>query len=218
MRLRRSLEKITWGLPAERFTEDDWHGLLDGYQQVPRCGGAATAGIGAGTLRVLQNLRLPARAFLSGCAVVAGPARAGHLAWPRSALRAAARRCRRRCGCTPPQWVRCRPRRYWSGPCGSAMRAAAAGDHDDRGGSGAGAHFVCSIGSRRALRAARPARARYGDSCSACGRRLAIILETEIWPNLLRACHAAHVPVVLASARLSATIRAPLSMAGQRTA
>ena len=35
VRLRRSLEKITWGLPAERFTEDDWHGLLDGYQQVP---------------------------------------------------------------------------------------------------------------------------------------------------------------------------------------
>jgi 3-deoxy-D-manno-octulosonic acid kinase len=35
VRLRRSLEKITWGLPAERFTEDDWHGLLDGYQQPP---------------------------------------------------------------------------------------------------------------------------------------------------------------------------------------
>jgi len=33
VRLRRSLEKVTWGLPAERFTEDDWHGLLDGYQQ-----------------------------------------------------------------------------------------------------------------------------------------------------------------------------------------
>ncbi len=35
--------------------------------------------------------------------------------------------------------------------------------------------------------------------------RLAIILETELWPNLLRACHAAHVPLVLASARISAT-------------
>jgi 3-deoxy-D-manno-octulosonic acid kinase len=35
VRLRRSLEKITWELPAERFTEDDWHGLLDGYQQPP---------------------------------------------------------------------------------------------------------------------------------------------------------------------------------------
>jgi 3-deoxy-D-manno-octulosonic acid kinase len=35
VRLRRSLEKITWGLPPERFTEDDWHGLLDGYQQLP---------------------------------------------------------------------------------------------------------------------------------------------------------------------------------------
>ena len=35
VRLRRSLEKLTWGLPRERFTEDDWHGLLDGYQQLP---------------------------------------------------------------------------------------------------------------------------------------------------------------------------------------
>jgi 3-deoxy-D-manno-octulosonic acid kinase len=35
VRLRRSLEKIGWGLPPERFTEDDWHGLLDGYQQLP---------------------------------------------------------------------------------------------------------------------------------------------------------------------------------------
>jgi 3-deoxy-D-manno-octulosonic acid kinase len=43
VRLRRSLEKITWGMPAERFTEDDWHGLLDGYQQLPlqRPGAAA---------------------------------------------------------------------------------------------------------------------------------------------------------------------------------
>jgi 3-deoxy-D-manno-octulosonic acid kinase len=35
VRLRRSLEKITWGLSREHFTEDDWHGLLDGYQQLP---------------------------------------------------------------------------------------------------------------------------------------------------------------------------------------
>jgi 3-deoxy-D-manno-octulosonic-acid transferase len=35
--------------------------------------------------------------------------------------------------------------------------------------------------------------------------RLAIILETEIWPNLLRACATAHVPLALASARVSAT-------------
>ena len=33
VRLRRSLEKITWGLPAERFGESDWHALLDGYRQ-----------------------------------------------------------------------------------------------------------------------------------------------------------------------------------------
>jgi 3-deoxy-D-manno-octulosonic acid kinase len=33
VRLRRSLEKVTWGLPSERFGEADWHGLLDGYRQ-----------------------------------------------------------------------------------------------------------------------------------------------------------------------------------------
>ena len=34
VRLRRSLEKIAYGLPPEHFSEADWHGLLDGYQQV----------------------------------------------------------------------------------------------------------------------------------------------------------------------------------------
>jgi 3-deoxy-D-manno-octulosonic-acid transferase len=35
--------------------------------------------------------------------------------------------------------------------------------------------------------------------------RLAVILETEIWPNLFRACATAQVPLVLVSARMSAT-------------
>jgi len=33
VRLRRSLEKVTIGLPPERFTEDDWHSLLAGYRE-----------------------------------------------------------------------------------------------------------------------------------------------------------------------------------------
>jgi 3-deoxy-D-manno-octulosonic acid kinase len=33
VRLRRSLEKVTWGLPPGRITEADWHGLLDGYRE-----------------------------------------------------------------------------------------------------------------------------------------------------------------------------------------
>jgi len=33
VRLRRSLEKVTYGLPPDRFTEADWHGLLDGYRE-----------------------------------------------------------------------------------------------------------------------------------------------------------------------------------------
>jgi 3-deoxy-D-manno-octulosonic acid kinase len=35
VRLRRSLEKVTWALPDDRFGEADWHGLLDGYRQSP---------------------------------------------------------------------------------------------------------------------------------------------------------------------------------------
>jgi len=35
VRLRRSLEKVTWALPADRFGEADWHALLDGYRQSP---------------------------------------------------------------------------------------------------------------------------------------------------------------------------------------
>ena len=33
VRLRRSLEKVTWGLAPDRFGESDWHALLDGYRQ-----------------------------------------------------------------------------------------------------------------------------------------------------------------------------------------
>jgi 3-deoxy-D-manno-octulosonic acid kinase len=32
VRLRRSLEKISWALPPDRFSEADWHALLDGYR------------------------------------------------------------------------------------------------------------------------------------------------------------------------------------------
>jgi len=43
VRLRRSLEKITYGLPADRFSEADWHALLNGYRQ-PAAGREPTAG------------------------------------------------------------------------------------------------------------------------------------------------------------------------------
>ena len=33
VRLRRSLEKVCYGLPSDRFTEADWYGLLDGYRE-----------------------------------------------------------------------------------------------------------------------------------------------------------------------------------------
>jgi 3-deoxy-D-manno-octulosonic acid kinase len=40
VRLRRSLEKITYKLPPEHFSEADWHGLLDGYRTAPPRPGA----------------------------------------------------------------------------------------------------------------------------------------------------------------------------------
>jgi 3-deoxy-D-manno-octulosonic acid kinase len=33
VRLRRSLEKVMYELPPDRFTESDWHGLLGGYRE-----------------------------------------------------------------------------------------------------------------------------------------------------------------------------------------
>jgi 3-deoxy-D-manno-octulosonic acid kinase len=33
VRLRRSLEKVTYALPPDRFTESDWQGLLGGYRE-----------------------------------------------------------------------------------------------------------------------------------------------------------------------------------------
>lgn len=33
VRLRRSLEKVTYSLPPDRFTESDWQGLLSGYRE-----------------------------------------------------------------------------------------------------------------------------------------------------------------------------------------
>jgi 3-deoxy-D-manno-octulosonic acid kinase len=43
VRLRRSLEKVTWAMPAERFGESDWHALLDGYRQSSGNGAALPA-------------------------------------------------------------------------------------------------------------------------------------------------------------------------------
>lgn len=49
VRLRRSLEKITYSLPPERFSEADWHGLLDGYRQAGASPAAQAGGAGRPT-------------------------------------------------------------------------------------------------------------------------------------------------------------------------
>ena len=48
VRLRRSLEKVTYGLPPEHFSEADWHGLLDGYRESGGMPGAAKRASGKG--------------------------------------------------------------------------------------------------------------------------------------------------------------------------
>jgi len=47
--------------------------------------------------------------------------------------------------------------------------------------------------------------------------RLAVIMETEIWPNLFAACRAREVPVVVANARLSARSAAGYARLGRLT-
>lgn len=53
VRLRRSLEKVTYSMPSDRFSESDWHGLLDGYRQSsgdrPLATGAPTPAVAPGT-------------------------------------------------------------------------------------------------------------------------------------------------------------------------
>jgi hypothetical protein len=56
VRLRRSLEKITYKLPPEHFSEADWHGLLDGYRQA---GGVTPATLNASAANA-QRTTLPA--------------------------------------------------------------------------------------------------------------------------------------------------------------
>jgi 3-deoxy-D-manno-octulosonic acid kinase len=59
VRLRRSLEKITYKLPPEHFSEADWHGLLDGYREVGGMPGAPRpappASSAAATNKALKN-------------------------------------------------------------------------------------------------------------------------------------------------------------------
>lgn len=56
VRLRRSLEKITYKLPPEHFSEADWHGLLDGYRESAGSPGDASTATGTTT----KSTTLPA--------------------------------------------------------------------------------------------------------------------------------------------------------------
>ena len=113
VRLRRSLEKITYSLPPERFSEADWHGLLMAIgrpRAISRCTPEAEAPALAHALS-LHPRRLPRGAALLRCAAVPRAARSQLLAQFRRALRlrAAAGRAAAS-GCTRSRWARCRPR------------------------------------------------------------------------------------------------------------
>lgn len=90
VRLRRSLEKITYKLPPEHFSEADWHGLLDGYRQpggmpgAPRKPPAAAA---SDTSASGQNRALSAAAE-SAAAPALAPASAAGPEFPAAATHA----------------------------------------------------------------------------------------------------------------------------------
>jgi 3-deoxy-D-manno-octulosonic acid kinase len=77
VRLRRSLEKITYKLPPEHFSEADWHGLLDGYRQPGGMPGAprkappaqTSDASASGANRALSVAAGPAAALASGAGV-----------------------------------------------------------------------------------------------------------------------------------------------------
>jgi 3-deoxy-D-manno-octulosonic acid kinase len=93
VRLRRSLEKITYKLPPEHFGEADWHGLLDGYRQsggmpgAPRKLTPVAVAPDASTSSLSRALSVAAE---SGAAVAPAPVSATEAAAPAPAARSAA--------------------------------------------------------------------------------------------------------------------------------
>ncbi len=204
VRLYRSLEKVTLLAAPESFTDEDWHSLLAGYRE--------SAGLPQASLdlKLRDALRLHLHR-LSDLAAV--DRRAGAARLPRSqplagflaALRARARRCAAGAasGCTRCRWARCRP----SVPLVEALLEAlpdssAGADHGHR--HRARARAQAMFGARVDVRYVPidlPGSVRR--FFQRVKPRLAVILETEIWPNLYHRCGRLGVPLVLASARIS---------------
>ena len=194
VRLRRSLEKIAYGLPPEHFSEADWHGLLDGYQ---RPGGAPRCRPGRAVVHALSlylAVYLLAPVF---CAV---------LLWRGLRERGYWRHFSERFGFGRPSFAH-----QHLGACGLGGRSAGRGRADPQP---AGPIPADSRWSSRTLtpdrerRARRAVRRRAGaqrdivryvplDLPGSVRRffdrvrpRIAVILETELWPNLYHECGA----------------------------
>ena len=87
VRLRRSLEKVTSGMPPERFTRSDWHGLLDRLSASRRAGLHCRPALGPALAPALSSRRLCRRSARFRAAAVARVVGPFVLAQLRRALR-----------------------------------------------------------------------------------------------------------------------------------
>ena len=106
------------------------------------------------------------------------------------------------CGYTPSRSARREPPHRSSRRCaGSNRRCACCSPAAPRPGAPRVRRCCVRATTRPGCRGT--ARARRGASSRSIGRCLGVLMETEVWPNLLHAAKAAGVPMVLANARLS---------------
>ena len=205
VRLRRSLEKVTYGAAAERFSEADWHGLLDGYRESRATAAAAGAALNGASYALPLHasplyLAVP---LLSLVHAVARLARAQLLAEFRERFgfgRSA--RPARASGCTPCRSAKCRPRAARRRRCASAIRASRSCHDLHAHRRGARARAVRRL-ARGALRAVRPAGRRAALLRRACSRGSRSSSRPSCGRISITSAGAARVPLVLASARIS---------------
>ena len=197
VRLRRSLQKITGGLGERALLRGR---LAGAARQLSFHGDRAAAAAGLqngwpGSLAcallytLLLLLALPFASLVVLWRGLRERELLARLARALRARRAARRRRRAACGCTRSRSARCRRPRAWWRRC--AARMAGTADWRSRaqrrhGRARARAAFACR--HRGALRALRSAVVPARGAARACGPALLVIMETELWPNLLHAC------------------------------
>ena len=214
VRLYRSLEKVTLLAAPESFTDEDWHSLLAGYRE------------SAGLPQASIDLKLSVRFIYICIAYLISPLWIGALALrgfrDRSHWRGFSQRfgfgpkvpTSAASGCTRCRWAKCRRQCRSSKRCCKRFptvplvltTVTPPGAHAPQAlfGTRVDVRYVpidLPGSVRRFFQRVQP--------------RLAVILETEIWPNLYHRCGRLGVPLVLASARISPRSVNELSAAGR---